>query len=377
MFKNLAFIALALIVAGCKVSNTAPNFVAPTAVPANKFIAKAGMAHAKNAKYIEVYGHRGARSHAPEHTYSSYKAALEMGVDWADIDISITQDGVIVAYHDMWLNPDILSENGGAYFAKSSQDFLSSIPQGALDAQIQSFLIKNKTFADLQKYEVGLNPNSTYATYFPKQQKIPGARIIRLQDVFDYVNKASNNKIGFQIEIKNTPINPTWTVSPKQFATSLYQLLKKNNLIDRVEVQSFDWQPLYELHKLEPKIKTAFLVGYDDIERLNNSDGSWTGGHLLQRHKYSLPQMVKDLGGSCYEPEDVVLTKADLDEAHRLGLKVVVWTWPEHSGEAFHRKLIAKLISWGVDGIITDDPRKLNSMLKERGYPVPRQYYPK
>jgi glycerophosphoryl diester phosphodiesterase len=70
----------------------------------------------------------------------------------------------------------------------------------------------------------------------------------------------------------------------------------------------------------------------------------------------------------------VALTKADLDEAHRLGLKVVVWTWPEHSGKDFDPVLVDKLIKWGVDGIITDDPAQLNSMLAARNLSVPVGY---
>jgi glycerophosphoryl diester phosphodiesterase len=40
----------------------------------------------------------------------------------------------------------------------------------------------------------------------------------------------------------------------------------------------------------------------------------------------------------------------------------------------FNYQLIDKLINWGVDGIITDDPRRLISMLAARGYPVPIKY---
>jgi len=84
--------------------------------------------------------------------------------------------------------------------------------------------------------------------------------------------------------------------------------------------------------------------------------------------------MIKDLGGACWEPEDVELTEETLQEAHNLGLKVVVWTWPEHSGTTFNADLVSKLIDWGVDGIITDDPGMLISMLAARDYQVPVRY---
>ena len=94
----------------------------------------------------------------------------------------------------------------------------------------------------------------------------------------------------------------------------------------------------------------------------------------MKDHKNSIPQMVKDMGGTCWEPEDVVLTKAKLDEAHGIGLKVVVWTWPEHSGTTFNAGLVSELIDWGVDGIITDDPGMLISMLAARNYQLPVRY---
>jgi len=38
------------------------------------------------------------------------------------------------------------------------------------------------------------------------------------------------------------------------------------------------------------------------------------------------------------------------------------------------RNLFERLPSWGVDGIITDDPARLNSMLAARGFRVPDRY---
>jgi glycerophosphoryl diester phosphodiesterase len=40
----------------------------------------------------------------------------------------------------------------------------------------------------------------------------------------------------------------------------------------------------------------------------------------------------------------------------------------------FDEALVSKLIEWGVDGIITDDPGQLISMLAARGYALPVTY---
>ena len=68
------------------------------------------------------------------------------------------------------------------------------------------------------------------------------------------------------------------------------------------------------------------------------------------------------------------LTKGDLDEAHRLGLKVVAWGWPELEGTEFNYAQIDKLLDWGVDGIITDRPDILRGILAARGMNLPNGF---
>ncbi|MDP3613111.1 MAG: glycerophosphodiester phosphodiesterase family protein, partial [Rubrivivax sp.] len=56
---------------------------------------------------FDLQGHRGARGLAPENTLPSFQKALDLGVDTLECDLAITRDGVVVVYHDQWLNPDI------------------------------------------------------------------------------------------------------------------------------------------------------------------------------------------------------------------------------------------------------------------------------
>lgn len=338
---------------------------------------RAGKPQKTTNKVVEVYGHRGARAFAPENSIVAYQTALKIGVDWVDMDIGITKDGEVVVYHDLWINPDFTSHNG-KFLAPSNKQFISGMGERR-EQLIKPYLLNNLTFKELQQYDIGiLNPDSPYGKYFPNQLAVNNTRIPSLQKVIDYVDGATNKAVMYQIEVKNDPLNPSYTVSSKEFAHKIYAILKQNNLIQRAEIQAFDWNVLYELQRLDKNIKTAYLIGYDEIDVKDANkfkhSGQLSGGKLLKDYNNSLPQMIKQLGGSCYEPEDVMLTKEDLDEAHHLGLKVVVWTWPEHSGSAFNQVLIDQLIDWGVDGIITDDPARLNAMLAVRGYKTAKNY---
>jgi len=333
-----------------------------------------------NKKTVQVYGHRGARSFAPENTLPGYRSSLRIGVDWVDMDVAITKDGELLVDHDIWLNPDIVSSPQYGFWAVSKSEMYNSLNTDHLDKNIAPYLVHNLTQDQAQSYDVGvLNPDSPYGKYFPEQLPVPGTHMPTVQQVINYVETTTKNKsIGYQIEIKNDPSHPEWTASPKEFAQKIYAILKQNNLIERAQIQSFDWAPLYELQKLDKRIQTAYLVGYDDKLRMKDLNpkqaGLWSGGKLLRDYNYSLPQMISQLGGTLYEPEDVALTHEEVVEAHRLGLKVVVWSWPEHSGKAFDPTMVAKLIDWRVDGIITDDPGQLNSMLAARGIATPKNY---
>lgn len=45
-------------------------------------------------------GHRGAKAYAPENTLTSFRKAVDMGVDMVEVDVRLTKDGHLVAIHD-------------------------------------------------------------------------------------------------------------------------------------------------------------------------------------------------------------------------------------------------------------------------------------
>jgi glycerophosphoryl diester phosphodiesterase len=49
-------------------------------------------------------GHRGAAGHAPENTLAAIRKGIALGVDFVEIDVRRTEDGVLVALHDETVN---------------------------------------------------------------------------------------------------------------------------------------------------------------------------------------------------------------------------------------------------------------------------------
>ena len=331
-------------------------------------------------KRVEVYAHRGVRAFAPENTLPSYKAALLIGADWMDMDVVLTKDGEVLVSHDLVLNPDITRDKRGIFLAKS-QEALAKYPQAERREYDRKYAVMNLTLQELLEFDVGrLNPDSAYAKLFPEQVPVDGTKMPTLREVVRLVDQTARKRVGFQIEMKTDPTRADCSPPPAAFAAAVYKVIQEEGILDRVEVHAFDFRCLYELQKLDRRVKTAYLTSRDNerggVDSLYASDpdvaGRWTGGKLLKDYGNSIPSMVKALGGSAWDPEDAQLTKEALDEAHRLGLKVVVWSWPEKQATAFDPGMVAKMIDWRVDGIISDDPARLTSMLAARGLPVAR-----
>ena len=315
---------------------------------------------------IDVYGHRGCRGLMPEHSVEGYKLALELGVDYLDCDIVLTKDEKIILAHDLYVNVDLIRNGKGEFIGVDGAD-KKNIPD--------KFLYKNLTLNEVKEYNIGkINSNSKYKQYFSEQKELQHSSVLELSEVLDLLKDYP--KTSLQLEIKSDVNNLGLNANSKTFINKLYQLIKEHNMIARTEFQSFDYQYLLALQQMDSSIRTSYLTSYESIAFKNSAGyndsfynendliaGKWTAGNLLKNYNNSIPFMIKSLGGAVWSVEDVSLTLEQVQEAHRYGLKVVVWSWTEHSGKTFDEDLLKTLILYGIDGIIADDIDKVLKLL--------------
>jgi glycerophosphoryl diester phosphodiesterase len=69
------------------------------------------MVSCKEEKPFIVIGHRGAMGHIMENTLPSVQKALDLKVDWIEIDVFVCKTGELVVFHDEIL--DSLSTSSG------------------------------------------------------------------------------------------------------------------------------------------------------------------------------------------------------------------------------------------------------------------------
>jgi glycerophosphoryl diester phosphodiesterase len=303
------------------------------------------------AAEFDLQGHRGARGLSPENTLAGFTRALGIGVTTLELDCGVTRDGVVVVSHDRVLNPDHTRDAAGNFLAAPGP------------------AIVDLNYEELRQYDVGrIRPGSEYAAAFPEQVPVDGERIPRLADVFALVERSGNRTVRFNIETKVDPAHPEQTVSPLAFARALEAVIRESGMASRVTVQSFDWRTLRLLGTLAPDIALVALTdqqeGEDTIEIGKPGASPWLGELDVDDHGGSVPKLVQALGAKAWSPHALDLTTALVAEAHSLGLLVVPWTVNDPLA-------MEKVMALGVDGLITDYPDRLRTVMQARGMAVP------
>jgi glycerophosphoryl diester phosphodiesterase len=293
---------------------------------------------------FDLQGHRGARGLAPENTLPAFRRALELGVTTLELDIAVTRDGVLVISHDPFLNPDLARDAAGRFLDERGP------------------AIHSLTWAQLQAYDVGrIKPGTDYARQFPEQQPLDGTRIPRLSELFELVKRSGDDRVRFDIETKLSPDKPAETPLPEPFARALVEEIRKAGMAARTQIQSFDWRSLQVVQRIAPEIATVYLTvqrRFDNIGADRPEGSRWTAGFQFRAHG-SVPKMIKAAGGSHWSAYFGDLDAQKVQEAQALGLKVLAWTVNDPA-------VMARLIGYGIDGLITDRPDLARKILEER-----------
>lgn len=271
----------------------------------------------KIVPHVDVHGHRGARWLYPENTIPAFEYALSVGVDYIEMDLGVSKDNILVVYHDQFLNPDICLDSKG-------EKIKSKIALNSLRLK------------EIKTYDCGtlVNPR------FTQQTPVPGTKIPTLQEFFDWIKNSKNphsQKVKFNIEMKSEEALPKLSPKPAQFAKLLISILKKNNMIERTVIQSFDHRTLVEARKLYKNAVISALIE--------------------DRPKVPLVDIAVKLKANFVSPNHEWLTSDDVFLLHTADVSVAPWT-------ANTKEDWKKLISMGVDAIITDNPKALIEYLK-------------
>ncbi|HET9846213.1 MAG TPA: glycerophosphodiester phosphodiesterase family protein [Nitrospira sp.] len=283
------------------------------------------LAHDAGLPHPAILAHRGASYLAPEATRAAYLMARELGVDYLELDLQRTRDGILVALHD-----DTLTRTSN----------IDEVFPGRTSDTVETF-----TFAELRQLDMGEWFNRT----FPKRARksFHGLGILRLEDVLE-IAEAASPPIGLCIETKRAHRFPDLERQLVEELTTRGWI--RQGLPGRASLifESFEPESLERLKVLAPEISRLLLVdqvllerlGWDGVlrvgEKLGTAIGPWGYGWAFG------PEWSSG-AGKRYVPTWPWYTRA----AHQAGLVVFPWTIDDH-WEMWMVRLA------GADGIFTN-----------------------
>jgi glycerophosphoryl diester phosphodiesterase len=236
------------------------------------------------------------------------ESAAAIGVDVLESDVHLTKDDEVVLFHD----EDLMRTTG------------------------KSGTIRSHTLEELRKIDFGYTFTSDGGATFPFRGK--GHSIVTLQEAFT----------RFPDIIFNLDIKDIFPAAPVELA----QVIKEMNRFDSVIISSFHNAQIERFRELMPEIPTSAHPGEVKNFVLNTKIGlPRIRTEEIHYRVFSVPMK--------YGPLKVV-TKKFVRKAHEHDLAVHVWTINDSP-------TMNHLISLGIDGIFTDNPKLLKEVLQTRG----------
>jgi len=265
-------------------------------------------------KSFDLQGHRGARGLLPENTIPGFLYALNLGVTTLEMDVVINAEGSVILSHEPWMSASICSHPDGSKVKRNEAENL-------------------KIYSMSDQEVAGFDCGSRGHSGFPGQQAMAASKP-HLNDVFKAVSlrteETGREPALFNIEIKSAPEGDNiFHPEVDQYARALYDVLQKNDVLQRTSIQSFDPRALEAAHNIDADISLVLLVENRKSFQKN-----------LNRLSFK-PDI--------YSPNYKRVNKEMIKAAHAQNIQVIPWTVNDE-------KTMRKLVVLGVDGLITDYP---------------------
>lgn len=274
---------------------------------------------------FEIEGHRGARGLVPENTIQSFKKAIDLGAHVIELDVVISKDKKVVVSHDTYFNPDITTDPKGELVTKETQGNLYTLD-----------------YKEIKKYDVGLRGNKG----FPEQEKMKAYKPLfteMIREIEKYIKQKGLPPVKYNVEIKSNEkeIGKTQPDYP-EFSDLVYKIIAKELPLERVNMQSFDYNILKYWHDQMVAGKYKKLAIAVLISPNANNDVQ------INLDKLGFKPDI-------WSPYFTQVNTERVKQLHDLGIRVIPWT-------ANKREEMEKVKAVGCDGVITDYPDRAKGL---------------
>ena len=262
--------------------------------------------HRPNNNPIKI-GHRGASKYAPENTLVSIQSAIELGLDYVELDMRYTSDDVPILFHDKLLHR---TTDGFGY-------------------------VKNTSLSELQELDAG--------SWFGEEFK--GTQVPTLKDALELMQ----GRICLQLHIKSI-ITKKAIDLVREFSPDGDCLMISIPVLRGVRNQE---NPLGSTGVINPETLAVFAEHWPDAPIVPPLTS--LVGHIQKLlEQYPSAVAVTMTPGAA---------RADIiDAAHKVGLLVIV----RLPGSQDNLENFKKVLDAGVDGIFMDNFNLLDAYLENQ-----------
>jgi glycerophosphoryl diester phosphodiesterase len=272
---------------------------------------------------VLCYAHQGGAVEAPSSTLFAMQRALEVGATAIELDVHQSRDEVLVVCHDATLDrtsslTGAIAEHTAANLAEGDNAYWFVPGEGAVSGRpVEAYPFRGLA---------------------PRDARFGVATLASVLDAFPGV--------PLNLDIKQSAPQ----VAP--YEAALASMLKRAGRIDDVIVASFDDASTRAFHEIAPDIGISpGISALTQVVQAIRSGEAPPRALLAGAVALQVPVRV---GGAWLVDDRLV------EATHRLGLALHVWTVDDPNE-------MAELVDLGVDGIMTDVPSELASLLKRQG----------
>jgi glycerophosphoryl diester phosphodiesterase len=299
---------------------------------------------------FDLQSHRGGRGEWTEESLAAFVNSLALGVTTLELDTHLTGDGKVVVWHDDTIQANKCTDTAPAMPGDPQYPYVGDRVAELSLAQVKTL---NCGFMQLPGYA--------------DQEVIEGNRIAELKDVYQLARDTNAAKVRFNEETK---VNDSEIGGPgmETLTRAVVADIQASGMADRTTVQSFDWSSLNLTKEIAPELTLVALSSGDAWMGVGQPGASPNlGGIDIDDYEGSLAKAAAAQGYDAVSPTFRSVTPGMINDAHELGLPVIPWTVNTTAD-------MERLMDLGVDGIITDYPTRLRTLMEERGLKLPKAY---
>ncbi|OVE67382.1 glycerophosphodiester phosphodiesterase [Clostridium diolis] len=279
--------------------------------------------------------HRGYSGKFDENTILAFKKAIEYNANGIEADVQLSKDGIPVIIHDETLDR---TTNGHGFvkdytfdelriFRTKSVPRVQALKDDALEERVRLEVENNGKFGESRIGEY----SASEVEYLKNRC---GEEIPALRELLELV--AHSDLKVLNLELKNS------VIEYNGLEKKVLDMIDEFDLRDRIIISSFNHSSLLK------------------VKELQGSRGIVLGA-LTETILVNVPKYLRSISVECYHPYfPSVLNQEYMKEIKESGIKINTYTVNSVAD-------MKKVISAGVDGIITNEVEKLNTLLKKEG----------